>query len=392
MEVYPIGDAISDSLFDDIPTINAKSPASEVVKVKIAAEADLLVKQIEKSFGPCNLIDFDPSSMSLIIDHKASAHEKISKFLQLRAPSAKQPIRLSLTGVSSEWMADEHQDQFKGWFETAKTLSREEVANVREWQSKSLLLVSDDVQLTPGKPYAFSTKHSQIPVTIMARHLAQQDTEVGMLQVRLDMAGTDGSRTSVVGALPLDGSGSGLVLHQHGSDNFFWLVVPQTESSPSNREEGAHLPNTRTSAANVTNAKVIDHRNARSVVEAYVAAALAGDVAGAASFGKGIQADPKRIAEIRTFLNIQRIKIPTVYVNDTAKPPRALATSEAVKLDEEHKQPDGQRDGFLVFTLELTDEIWSVTDLDFESESSAEEELTRFLKANPRAIGLPPLP
>jgi hypothetical protein len=106
------------------------------VKAKIAAEAELLVQQIEKSFGPCNLIDFDPSSLALVIDHNASAHEKISQFLQLRAPSAKQPIRLSVIGVSSEWMAEKHQEQFERWFETAKTLSRGEVANVCSWQSK----------------------------------------------------------------------------------------------------------------------------------------------------------------------------------------------------------------------------------------------------------------
>lgn len=232
MEVYPIGDAISDTLFVDIPKINAEWPASEKVKAKITAEADLLVKQIEKSFGPCNLIEFDPSSMALVIDHNASSHEKISKFLQLRAPSVKQPIRLSVTGVSSEWLPEEHQDQFKRWFETAKTLSPEEVADVRAWQSKSRQTVSDDVQLTSGKPYTYTAKYSQIPVTIMARHVAQQDSEQDMLQVRLDMAGTDGSRTSVVGSLSLDGSERGLVIHQHGSDNFFWLVVPLTEPKP----------------------------------------------------------------------------------------------------------------------------------------------------------------
>jgi len=33
-----------------------------------------------------------------------------------------------------------------------------------------------------------------------------------------------------------------------------------------------------------------------------------------------------------------------------------MATSEAVKLDVDHKQPNGQRDGFMVFTLENMDE------------------------------------
>ena len=42
----------------------------------------------------------------------------------------------------------------------------------------------------------------------------------------------------------------------------------------------------------------MDHGNARSVVEAYIAAALAGDVAKAATLAKNSPADPKRIAEI----------------------------------------------------------------------------------------------
>ena len=54
-------------------------------------------------------------------------------------------------------------------------------------------------------------------------------------------------------------------------------------------------------------------------------------------------------------------------------------------MTEEHQQPDGQRDGFHVFKLKLSDERWFVNDLDVESESSAEEELTRFLKASPTA-------
>jgi len=68
-----------------------------------------------------------------------------------------------------------------------------------------------------------------------------------------------------------------------------------------------------------------------------------------------------------------------------------LATSEAVKLEGDHKQPDGQRDGFMVFTLESKDGNWFVIDIDFESESGAEKELRGFLEANPGSIGLPPL-
>ncbi len=130
--------------------------------------------------------------------------------------------------------------------------------------------------------------------------------------------------------------------------------------------------------------------NARSVVEAYVAAALAGDVAKAAALAKDAPADPKQIHEFPKLVNLQRLKIETVYVNDPAKPTLALATSAAVKLDEEHKNPDGRRNGFLVFTLELTDDKWIVSDIDFETDSGAEEELKQFLEVNPNSIGQPP--
>ena len=130
--------------------------------------------------------------------------------------------------------------------------------------------------------------------------------------------------------------------------------------------------------------------DARSVVEAYVASALTGDVAKAASLAKNSPADPKRIQDLPEFLNVQRLKIETVYINDPAKPTQALATSVAVRLEEEHKDPDGRRDGFMVFTLEFTDDKWLVIDIDFETESGAEKELNKFLKANPNSIGIPP--
>ena len=137
-------------------------------------------------------------------------------------------------------------------------------------------------------------------------------------------------------------------------------------------------------------APAVDLHNARAVVEAYVALALAGDVAKAAALSKNALADPKHIAVIPEFLNVQRLKIQTVYINDPTKPSRALATSEAVKLDEDHKQPDGQRDGFMVFTLESRDGNWFVIDIDFESESGSEKELKRFLEANLDSVDLPP--
>ena len=166
-------------------------------------------------------------------------------------------------------------------------------------------------------------------------------------------------------------------------------LKPEFES-PVSRSSPIEAVTPNPAIATESKSPAIDYRNARSVVEAYVASALAGDVAKAASLAKNSPADHKHIRELPEFLNIQRLKIETVYVNDPAKPTQALATSEAVKLEEEHKNPDGRRDGFMVFTLELTDEKWFVIDIDFETESGAEKELNKFLKANPNSIGIPP--
>jgi hypothetical protein len=45
----------------------------------------------------------------------------------------------------------------------------------------------------------------------------------------------------------------------------------------------------------------------------------------------------------------------------------------------------------MVLTLTMSDEGWLVTDIDFESEEGAEDELKRFREANPKSIDLPPL-
>ncbi len=172
-------------------------------------------------------------------------------------------------------------------------------------------------------------------------------------------------------------------------------IVPMKPKSTLQPREAPSLSRSEATPPQIivaeSQAPSIDRRYARSVVEVYIAAALAGDVAKAAALAKNAPADPKRIQEIRKHLNVQRLKIKTVYVNDPASPTLALATSEAVKLEADHKQPNGQRDGFMVFKLELTDKNWLVTDIDLESESGADKELERFLQANPKSIGLPPI-
>ncbi len=74
--------------------------------------------------------------------------------------------------------------------------------------------------------------------------------------------------------------------------------------------------------ATESKAPTLDLRNARSVIEAYVASALVGDVAKAASLAKNSPADPRRIRELPEFLNIQRLKIETVYINDPRNRPK----------------------------------------------------------------------
>ncbi len=133
----------------------------------------------------------------------------------------------------------------------------------------------------------------------------------------------------------------------------------------------------------------LDRKNARSVVEAYIAAALAGRVDEAASLAKGTPAGRNQIESLPRQLNVQRLVINSVHMSDPAKPKTALALSEAVTLT--RKQPNGQRDGCLGLTLTLSEEGWFVTDIDFESEESTEDELKRFIEGNPNAVRVPSL-
>jgi hypothetical protein len=225
-----------------------------------------------------------------------------------------------------------------------------------------------------GQPVAFSPDGKGVAVLCGGGSIQFFDTETGTLKHSLELAdASQGARWN------------DFALMRQGRS----LAIAGLDNSRQGKVEIWDLtgPNIKASAIE----KPLDRQNARAVVEAYIAAALAGDVAKAASLAKSSPASPKRIAEFPELLNVQRLKIQTVYVNDPAKPTRALATSEAVKLAEDHKQPDGQRDGFMVFTLELTDEKWLVGDIDFETEAGADEELEKFIKANPNSIGLPPL-
>lgn len=169
-------------------------------------------------------------------------------------------------------------------------------------------------------------------------------------------------------------------------------IVPSEPKALPLPERETSTNNAATPIATKSLVPTIDHSNARHVVETYVASARAGDVAKAASLAKNSPADPNRIRELPEFLGAQPLTFDKVYVNDRTKPTQALAVSGAVKVSADRQNPDGRRDGIFVFTLESTDGKWFVIDVDFKTESDAEEHLEAFLIANLNSIKLPPLP
>lgn len=132
----------------------------------------------------------------------------------------------------------------------------------------------------------------------------------------------------------------------------------------------------------------IPDRNAREVVEAYVAAALAGKVADAAALATaGTAAESKeQIEEFRKTLGgTKPVVIADVLADD--KQNEALAVSGQVKLAE--PDPDGQDTGRLVFLLNRSSGKWSISDIDLESRTNADKEIQAFKKKHPNATEIP---
>ncbi len=139
--------------------------------------------------------------------------------------------------------------------------------------------------------------------------------------------------------------------------------------------------------------EILNRKNARAVVEAFVAAAIAGDemtINTLAPISRSQAGVELYVGELK-FLKLTKLRIESVYVNDLAKPTKALATSVEVRLEGKTPRLHEPRGGFLVLTLSMSENGWSVTDIDFDSKETADRELKKFLEANPRAIGLPPL-
>lgn len=145
----------------------------------------------------------------------------------------------------------------------------------------------------------------------------------------------------------------------------------------------------------------LDRQNARAVVEAYVAAMIAGDIAKAASLAKGDPADRKQIESMGAnvsndpgSLKRDRLALKSVLFDEAAMPTIAIAVSGGVdsfgRGEFEGVGSFGPF-GFLVLTLNMSEEGWFVTDVDWVSEKSPNAALKRFLEAYPNAANIPPI-
>ncbi|MCA9193388.1 MAG: serine/threonine protein kinase [Planctomycetales bacterium] len=226
LKSYSIGDAISDARFVDLSPRNALSPVADSVNARIEDEADRLVSQIEKDYGP-NAVSFDPNTMSLIIDHDLTGQQRIAEYLRVRGIANQPLINLTITGVSSEWMDDEHAEKFEHWQDSAAPLTKDEVAQIHSWHTELSKLYYHDGTFIPGKPESFQIE--AFTATMIARHVPARVGDFARIQVRLDLSDALSNRISLLGTVATDGTG--LVLRQPESDNFFWLITSDAEKS-----------------------------------------------------------------------------------------------------------------------------------------------------------------
>ena len=177
-----------------------------------------------------------------------------------------------------------------------------------------------------------------------------------------------------------------------GADAFGGPVIkhPQSFETKGTQNRAYRL---RRSAAKVSAIeKPLDRQTARAVVEAFVAAAIAGDettINTLAPIGRSQAGVELYFGELK-FLKAAKLLIESVYVNDLAKPTKALATSVEVRLEGKTPRLHEPRGGFLVLTLSMSENGWSVTEIDFEPEKGADHELKKFLEANPKSVSVPP--
>ena len=109
------------------------------------------------------------------------------------------------------------------------------------------------------------------------------------------------------------------------------------------------------------------------VVEAFLAAALAGNTDEAVKFIEPGQSTGD-IKEFKEMFAAKKVAVVTAYGNDR----RGLAITEQVKVVKPN--PDGRDTGYLVFSLDKADDRWYIEDIDLESDTSVKDAVKRFLE------------
>jgi len=128
------------------------------------------------------------------------------------------------------------------------------------------------------------------------------------------------------------------------------------------------------------------HDNPRSTIEAYLAAALAGNIDEAVSLATEDReaSSNNTLQDFKTMFDANNMKVPIVWLGE--KNGRAIAVSEEVKIAESN--PDGRNTGRLVFDLVKTKGKWLVDSVGFDTAERAKEQVGEFKKENPDAKSL----
>lgn len=129
------------------------------------------------------------------------------------------------------------------------------------------------------------------------------------------------------------------------------------------------------------------HSDPRLVIEAYVAAALAGKVDDAVSLGlEGRQASDKtQVLELNEMIDAPTINVQIVWAG--VKNGLAIAVTEQVTVTEADLGEPVT--GYLVFSLKNLEDKWLVDDLDFDTEEKSNKQVEEFRKENLDAEFLP---
>ena len=217
MKSYAIGSYVSDVMFRGVKRMGMAGLHSQEVNVAVETAANDLIEVIESTCGPCRSIHFIPSAMELVVQHTEEGHERIGEFLETMRINESGRIDVKLISASSEFLKNDHEADFEEWLERSSKLTADEVRKLESWLAEAPENSIVNATLVPGKPTTINVMN--IPVTLTARHVQ----DANKIQMRLDINDSDPLTTSV-GTIELDGSG--LILKQFGSPDFFWLLRP----------------------------------------------------------------------------------------------------------------------------------------------------------------------